>query len=221
MISIGLSVNILSFPCLHDSRLVSTFQQDDLPLVHYKEKDICLCWALLWCPLLSATINEIHLRSRARQINPIRFCHSLCVSFSDILSSSSPCSLSLPLSHSHVPLPRFFCFLFTHCSLPSEALQLFTFSDGKPVLCLINESTTPLLCHLWESSKPDCFSIFVCFGGGVVVLCKGQQSDRIAGWCLPDTTWWKQQHISCFPSCLTPLPHPGSSSDGWQAVTSK
>lgn len=86
-IDLSVFVNVLSLPHIC---LASAFPQEDLLLVHYKEKDVCLCWAPLWCalPLLSATINEIHLRSRARQINPIRFCHSLCVSFSDILSSS-------------------------------------------------------------------------------------------------------------------------------------
>lgn len=74
--SVSLYGNVLSL-YLFGSR-IST---EDLRIVHYKEKDICLCWAPLWCalPLLSATINEIHLRSQARQINPIRFCHSLCV----------------------------------------------------------------------------------------------------------------------------------------------
>ena len=99
--------------------------QEDLHLVHYIENDLHLYWAnIFWAlSLLSTTINEIHLRSWARQINPIRFCHSFCV-----LLMSSPPPLLCSLSVCSLPF-------FTH----SLALFYFCLSDhcGQQQLCYV------------------------------------------------------------------------------------
>lgn len=132
-----LYVNVLSF-----NQFGSRISTENLHLVRYEEKDICLSRALLWCalPLLSATINEIHLRSQARQINPIRFCHSLCV-----LQWRSrllfPSSLTLACS----PLP-FILSLILFLLLPQRStaiVYLFGWKNGTWFNKQMHHSTTP------------------------------------------------------------------------------
>lgn len=77
--------------------------------------------SLMYASLLSATVNEIHLRSWIRQINPIRFCLSVSFCGWHFLCFPSP------------------LFIFPH--VPCEAHPLFTASARKKLLALIRKDT--------------------------------------------------------------------------------
>lgn len=174
-----------------------------------KEKDIGLCWAPLRCALLSlsATINEIHQRGWARQINPIRFCHSGCP-FSDILSSPFLMLSPLFLNGCHFHYISFF--LYIPCHSPSIAI-VYHFKWKNCVwfnkqMCPSATSPRGVL------KKSSLLCIFV--------------------WkAAQNPTEWHGNRIRCarrhtsetkaFPSAafLTRLPCPGPRSEVWQPVS--
>lgn len=99
-------------------------------------------FSLMCTSLLSATIDEIHLRSWARQINPIRFCHSLCVSLHDILFFFSPAfSLLLSLCVTILPFSLYVRLLYSLCHSLVNHSNCLPFWKEKTVAILTNKCT--------------------------------------------------------------------------------
>lgn len=132
------------------------------------------------------------------------------MSFSDVLASSFP-----PLSRSLVPPFPLFFRLFSSCSSPSEAQQLFTFSDGKTVLGLISKCITPPRRHLGESFRePDYFAFLSAQEG--TDACVVQSPKRVTE---------QQDEVCQMPTAhpsdtfLTQLPCPGYCSEVCRAAS--
>lgn len=147
-----MGIHVLSqynFIVMYVNFLAFTTRLKDMCLVHYEEKDACLYCALVWCvlPSLSAIINEIHLRSRARQINPIRFCHSSCGLFFSLLCIPSLCGTP-GLS---------FRTAFISFLLFSPCMPLVLHNNCLPLQmenwCLVEKQMYPPCCHCGESKR--------------------------------------------------------------------